>query len=376
MKSHYLFQGLLTSILLIPLLQQLLKPVPVYKLQGFYEVHTAPQLKFGTWFEKDFQIDFENYMNQNFGFRNILVRVRNQIDWDFFKKANASGVLVGKEDFLFARGYLNSYKGRDFVGDSVIESTVNRLNDIAGFFKKIRTPFLIVIAPGKGWYYPEHFPESFDKLDNQVTNYEIYLRELDDKNIHFIDFNAHFLSLKDSLDHLAFPKTGIHWSNFSSALALDSILRYSKDSFDLDVPVYKITKTDQFSNRMQKGDKDLENMMNTLIRLKNNPMIYPEFVTENGDEKPKLLMISDSFFHTMEHHTKHVFNYEFWYYYDKYWEKDPINSGSLSELEDYYQTFDLVVLMCTEAGLKTFPWGFLADMEEIPPMAKQTSVRF
>ncbi len=75
-------------------------------------------------------------MNQNSGFRNILVRLRNQLDWDLFRKPNATGVFVGKDDYSFARGYLNSYKGRDYIGDSLIGQNVSGFNDISNFFQK------------------------------------------------------------------------------------------------------------------------------------------------------------------------------------------------------------------------------------------------
>ncbi len=100
-------------------------------------------------------------------------------------------------------------------------------------------------------------------------------------------------------------------------------------------------------------------MMNLLVRLSNNPVIYPLFESNQSGKKPKLLMIPDSFYHTMEHHAKNIFDYEFWYYYDKYWKTNPFKLGTLEELVAYYQTFDLVVLMCTEVSLDVFPWEFL-----------------
>ena len=119
-KNYWLILLVILS-LVVPTFQQVFKLVKVYELSGVYEKFEAPTLNLEQWNNKGFQDQFEKHYNQNFGFRPIFVRARNELDWRIFKEINAWKVLAGKDDFLFERGYLYSYNGEDFVGDSAME---------------------------------------------------------------------------------------------------------------------------------------------------------------------------------------------------------------------------------------------------------------
>ncbi len=348
-------------VLLIPTVQQIFAPFTIYDVNGIYEKFEKPDLKLAALLDKSFQEQFEKHYHQNFGFRNIFVRTRNEVDWRVFNQINASKVLAGKDDYLYERGYLYSYLGTDYVGDSAMQVKVKRLKSTSQYFADRGVPFLIVIAPGKGWYYPDKLPKPFLGRNRNKTNYEGLVTGFQIENVPFIDFNKEFLNLKDSLGVLIYPKTGIHWSSFGAALAFDSIVSYARKKFDINIPQYEIQGINELKTTITKGDNDLEKLMNLLVKMDNFKMIYPDYKVDPSANKPSVLAIGDSFFYAIERYAVKAFDLDYFYYYKL--DKTKLDDNFTTDFDVWIGRYDMIVLLGTEAGIHSFPWGFLDDMD-------------
>ncbi len=347
--------------LLVPTIQQAFKPVLIDDLNGIYEIFEKPELRISSLIDKSFQDQFEKHYNQNFGFRNIFVKVRNELDWRIFKKINASKVLAGKDDYLFERDYLYSYSGSNYIGDSAMHVKAQRLKSAARYFTDRSLPFLIVIAPGKGWYYPDHMPEPFVSRPQGKTNYDGLMDEFDQVGLNYIDFNKEFLNLKDSLGVLIYPKTGIHWSSYGASLAFDSIISYSEKHFNLQIPEHEVDGIDVLKTTITKGDNDLEKLMNLLIKMDNFKMIYPDYKVDKSVDKPKVLAIGDSFFYAIQKYAVKLFDLDYYYYYKL--DKTMLDDSFTTDIDVWIDRYDMIILLATEAGIHSFPWGLLDDMD-------------
>ena len=76
------------------------------------------------------QKKFSNYLNENFGFRNVFVRLNNELNFRLYDEINAKNVILGKDDYLFEENYILTYKGKDFIGSQQIEEKVNKLKEL------------------------------------------------------------------------------------------------------------------------------------------------------------------------------------------------------------------------------------------------------
>ncbi|NOR86933.1 MAG: hypothetical protein GQ527_04940 [Bacteroidales bacterium] len=362
-KINKILLWLIVGMLILPLLQYYTSVVFVKPLHGSYIKHQEPEFSIKGWFNNDFQKKFDSYYNQNFGFRSELVRLHNQLEYSLYNKVNANDVVVGKDNYLYEKHYIISYQGGDFIGRDSIYSRVEKIQTIYRELQKHQTELLVVIAPGKGWFYPEFIPDSMlSKRD--TTNYEIYLEALNEAEIPLIDFNDLFLQMKDTSSIVIYPKTGIHWSQGIIPFVADSIFKKIESLINRDLPHIYWERTANVS-RADKQDADIEKGLNLLLPLKVPPMNYPKITFEKFDQKskPKAITIADSFWWQLFNLgvSKKVFDQgKFWYYYKQIYPDSfdkPLMVQDIDAKEDLYQT-DIVVLMATETNLYKFPYGF------------------
>src|SRR5690554_2202053 len=98
----------------------MLTPLKVKPLKGAVEKSELPELNCNTWFDGSFQESLEKFVNDNIGFRPWFVRIHNQIQYSFFDKAHAHGVINGKDNYLYELNYIKAYNGQDFLGHTKI----------------------------------------------------------------------------------------------------------------------------------------------------------------------------------------------------------------------------------------------------------------
>ena len=169
-----------------------------------------PKFKIEDWSSSYYQTNYEKNLEENFGFRNDLVRLNNQLDYWFFKKSNAANMVVGKNDFLYLQGYLDEYKGYNFIGKDAIKFKLQNLSKAQQFLKAHNVDLITVLAPGKASYYPEYFDRFNANRKQKTTNYNQIISNYEKYGINLIDFNKWFVQMKDTSSSKLFPKQGIH----------------------------------------------------------------------------------------------------------------------------------------------------------------------
>ena len=200
------------ATLFLPLIQTKLNIFELSPLKGDVRYPAQAQFSISDWFSSKYQEEKETYLNSMFGFRSTCVRVNNQIAYSFFKKANANGVIIGKDNYLYEESYLNSYNGSDFLGQDSINHTLNRLKYLTDTLKKLNKQLIVVFAAGKASFYPEYIPDSYLKSNVDNTNYKALSIGAKNIGLNVIDFNAWFVKNKSISKYPLYPKHGIHWS--------------------------------------------------------------------------------------------------------------------------------------------------------------------
>jgi len=328
------------------------------------------KLTIDSWFSGKFQESFSNYTNDNLGLFPLFVRIRNQIDYSFFKIAHTGLVIAGKEDFLYEKRYIDSYFGKDYIGDSLLSIKTEKLKALQDSLEIRGKSFLVCIAPGKGSYFPEYIP--YEEEQGKQNSIEI-IKKFREKEINHIDFLPWFLEMKDSLGYLLYPKYGIHWSYYGSTLAVDSIGKKLSDLGEWSLPKLKITSREH-SAKMRYFDKDIAQAMNLLIDLDYPPMIYPthEWVGEKKDKK-SLLVVGDSFAWDLVLRSRigtECFDSLQFLYYNNYVfnEKETDGVSTLPrhiDLEEYLDFFDAVLLVSNEPNTIHLGYYFIEDALDI-----------
>lgn len=371
-KTKYFLFGLILTLLVLPTIEQFTSLFHVKPLNGDFVLVEKPSFSWTGWLSGIYQTKFDKYLEDHIGFRNFFVRLNNQVEFSLFRKANAEGVVVGKDRQLYESDYIRAYTGKDFIGTKTIDKKMRRLKFLQEYLKKEKNINLILVfEPSKARFYPECIPDRFLNDSIKISNYECFTQKAGELGITFIDFNNYFRQIKDTSKYLLYPKYGIHWSIYGMSLVADSLIRFMEDLRGIDMPDMNI-KNIELSDELRYTDYDVGKTLNLLWQLPHPKMAYPEFSFEKNDQKtrPHVLAVADSYYWNIFNTRlpKNLFaNEAFWYfnakvypdfYLEEKWVKD-------IDLKSEIEKQDIILLMITERFLFKYDWGFIDNVYEL-----------
>ena len=276
-------------------------------LNGVFESTPMPKLTFESYRTANYQAQTEDYLRENFGFREPLIRSYNQLLYDFFRTTYNEEVVVGKDHWFYYIQHVNEYYGTEMYRwyKSTDEACANfdrealRMWKLRSILKEYGIEFLMFMAPDKGFLYPEHLP--YRKHDTTTVNArEYYSAKFDEYSFPYIEMTRWFLELKeaDTLPYSLMPQGGAHW-DFSSVLAADSLFRFMGSLNGQRLPEMKIGPLHESSEQIKFGDRDLENTINLSHVLTHDydKLLDAEvtIVRDSATIWPKVLFVGNSF---------------------------------------------------------------------------------
>ncbi|MFA6806351.1 MAG: hypothetical protein WCR29_02935 [Bacteroidales bacterium] len=372
-KIKYILFIQVVLIMLIPLVQRLFSIVKEKELMGYFEKTSKPELNKENWFEVKYQTDIEKYTKENIGFRKFFIRSHSQVNYSCFNTTNAGGIYVGKDKYLYEDGYMKNYLGLNYLGEDTIKNYVNHLSVVRDSLKALGVDIVVVIAPGKGSFYPEYFPKEFADIKPTTTNFQILDRELKQKKINYIDFNSWMIALKGKTKYRLFPSTGVHWSEYASYLAIDSITNYFEKQYSIKLPHIKI-KSVEVTDKMYFKDDDAEKLMNLFFNIPDQPMPKIETMVDSVNaDKLKVVVMGDSYYYSLSRLglDKYVFNdSEFWYYFNEVHRFDTKDfkqtyKGLVRDYKDVKSEilkYNVIMIVMTEGTLHFTPRLFFEEL--------------
>ncbi len=374
---------ILFSVLLVALTLPALQVFyPVFEekpLNGVFIEQELPNFNTDNWFNFEFQHKIDKYLDQNFGFRPSFIRLFNQLQYSIFSSTQAAGVVIGKDNYLFENWYISAYTGSRFVGEDLINAKVEKLAQIKDTLEKYNTKLIIVLAPGKGHYYPEYIPDYYDQKFDK-TNYQYYKESLNKTSIEVFDANNWFTNMKDTINYPLFTKTGTHWSDYGATLAADSLLKMIEKELQYRIPHFYWNEI-EFSNNPRNADNDLEKLMNLYFKIEQPLMAYPLCYNDTNKtdfQKLDAIVIADSFFWQFFNGPfAWSFNdIKYWYYFGSVF---PDNYSSKTTTDDIdiieqLKSRELLIIMASTANLYEFGSGFIEEMDSLMNIEKRLSL--
>lgn len=354
-------------VLIAPLLQSGFKVFKGGALKG--AIIPVPDVEFTLkgWFDGSYQHGKEEYLNEHFGFRNDLVRLHNQINFSLFKIASVRDAVVGKEDYLFERKYIEEYYGRNFIGDSAIDRRIFMIQRIADTLNSLNKKLIVVMAPSKARFFPEYIPDS---LRGPIVpgNYEKYAEGFSRTGIVTMDCNKYFANLRDTCSYPLFARYGIHWSLYGASFVRDSLLTLIGRVTNKSLPRWD--KQFYVSPTPLDTDNDLGDAMNLIVKVKPGPLAYPTYtLPETVQPVPvRLISVGDSFYWTMTSLKIHeaLVDDQFWYYNSEVWPpRFGANNNRLTyadlNIKDEIYNNEVFLLICSEINISNIGFSFVDD---------------
>ncbi|MBA3971855.1 MAG: hypothetical protein H0X46_06860 [Bacteroidetes bacterium] len=346
----------------------------VRDLKGTFVKFEKPELTADNWVKGKYQEQFLKYHEQNLALHPLLIRLRNQIGYSFYKEMNTEGIVEGKENTLYDHGYITTYLGNDFVGDSVVNKKVEMLGYVQAELKKRNIDLVFVMAPSKPAVLPEYIPKRYDLTKKTKSNYDAFTSAFEKHNINHLNITKFFLKRKGIERYPLFTKCGIHWSGYGATLAADTTFKYIENLRQIDLPDYYDAGGEK-TPVPRDTDNDLGELSNLLYDIPSAEMYYPKMVFKNdaSKTKPNLLIIGDSFTWTWIGFYGFIPNLfsdktAFWYYnHEIGWSKS-LNNGTLTkdlDLKKEVLSRDVIMIINTEPSLKNAGMFFIEQMYEL-----------
>lgn len=352
-------------ILLLPMIQSNFGLMNIYPLAGDDNPEKDTTFSIRNYFSGVYQQKLNNHLASGFGFRSLLIRFHNQVDFWLFNKVNAQGVIAGKDQYLFETTYINAQLGKDFIGQDSINKRLAQLSMISDKLKVLNKQLILVIAPSKPSFYREYLPDVYAGSTTK-NNYTCLAKGIKTTTLNCIDFSAHFNRLKHTSRYPLYPKHGNHWSTYGAYLAADSILKFIEWQRKADLPDLSVKSIAM--EQPKNDDKDIEYGINLLFKLKSFDLAYPEVVIDTaGKTKPRVLVIGDSFYWGLYHlGINRCFQQsQFWYYNQAVY---PVTANKQVMVKDLnfnkeIAKYDVILLLSTESNSHNLGWGFIESAE-------------
>ena len=363
MKKSGLKYFLAAVFLLALWAPSLQKGLNIFKGGELHGAYVAPQdipFTLKDWFNGTYSENKEAYLKGSFGFQGDVIRLYNQLNFDFFNIASTENVVVGKQGYIYEQRYIDSYYGTDFVGEKNIRDKAGALKQLQDTLQQHGIFLFMVFAPGKGTFYPEYIPDNKQKAKHR-TNYQACIDACRDMNINYIDFEKYFLAIKDTSRYRLYTRGGTHWSYYGDVLAFDSIMRYVKQKTTFKLPRFKmdtiVTKT-----KPQFRDNDAADAMNLIYASKRDTLAYPQFSATDTASNLNFMVVGDSYFWQMQiWMTPLIFkDCSFWYYFIRiYSNHRPLIEGTDAhrQLKNILLQQNIICIMETDAALSDFGFG-------------------
>jgi hypothetical protein len=362
--------GFMLLVLSLPGINLLWPIIKSGELEGAVVLAQDTSFTTASWLEGSYQHQKEKFLNDNIGFRVDLVRINNQLDYSLFRKVHAADIVIGKDNQLFEKGYIESYYGEKYIGDEKIAALMHKLRFIQDSMNRAGKAIVLAFAPSKARYYPECFPENMVRPWTPKSNYLALKSASEAAGINAIDFNGWYLTQKATTLHPLFSKMGIHWTHWGADHVADSLNHRLEQLLHIDMPDIEFGET--ICTTEPRGENDVERGLNIIWPIMSESLCYNQLsFHEENKTKPSVIIIGDSFFWSIlgdniPQRTYRTFN--FWNYFSEVWDEN--NQPGHGKMRRIWETdwkakvaqSDAIVLFYTEVNLARYADEFIDEM--------------
>lgn len=248
--------------------------------------------------------DCGEYFADHIALRNQMIFADAKIQTELFSESNVSGVIYGKNDWLYYSSTLDDYLGRAPMSERELFNLSHNISIIEKYLAERKIDFVFTVPPNKNTLYGENMPYYYNsELDFQhnAIRLEAYLTE---QKISYISL----FDLFEEQDEVLYLMRDSHWNMKGACLAYNSIMDSlniaHKDYSDVQPTVERTTNGDL--NKMLysfygEPEKNYSYNLSQNYVYKNEVKSVEDgwIITENKDGNGTLLMFRDSFADTL-----------------------------------------------------------------------------
>jgi alginate O-acetyltransferase complex protein AlgJ len=245
----------------------------------------------------------DGYFSDHFPFKNKFIAQSNWLFKGVFHETNAnSQVLWGKNEWLFYNATINDEKGINeafgykALTTSELQKIKRNVQTIKKWCEGNDIHFELLICPNKHSIYPEYLPDSYQNQGpksqlNQIVTYDPSILNLIKK-------------LRDSkkTNKELYYRYDTHWNQYGAYLAVKEIVHRLQKKYPFIKPFEA-----EISQVKKYREMDLANMigLNGFFQTSDLQLAFSKVPAQRI---PHLMIVHDSFFHSMEPSLEKIFN--------------------------------------------------------------------
>lgn len=222
--SKNIFIIIFILMLFIPLFCTNLKKDAISEIEN-RNLTNFPELYVGG-INKGYITDFENWFNDNVGFRELLFKINSKIQYNVFNNSSIEKVIVGRKGWLFYTGSNNieiatgEYPN---FGEEELKDICQKQIGIQKRLAEQDIEYVLFLPPSKVSIYPEYLRGNFAVTQTPADILADYLEEHSD--IKVIRIKPALLEEKENADNnLLFFKTDSHWNAYGCYIGYNAIV--------------------------------------------------------------------------------------------------------------------------------------------------------
>lgn len=298
--------GLTSLLCFAPMAQQNLKLFKFTRLYGYKEPTPKPVFDYGQYKCGNYQKGAEQYLQENFGFCEPLIRMYNQSVYDLFKTTSNRNVAIERDGWLYLTEYIHQYFGTIEKESELSYSQVRdnlatqakSLYKVNAILNEYGVHVLSFTLPTKSYVYPEHL--RWHPLGDTTFNAAVFWeQQLASYGVPHINMTPWFQQMQDTCSFDLFYSKDCHWAS-GATLAVDSILRYMERLGGQPLTRLRIGAPYPVDTVPDK-EIDLEKLLNLARPLPHEPLYeFPiSYVTDENTRFPTVWFVGTSFYWRM-----------------------------------------------------------------------------
>ena len=200
-----------------PLLDQLVRPAAARDSRHEFRAPAPqPRLVLEASALQAFPRQFEDWYQDTFGLRDMLLRWHNVLRWYVLSTSPSPRIVLGKQGWIFsrARSALEDHRGALPMHIGELERWRVFLERRRDWLSERGAAFVFVIPPNKNQVYPELVPERFAPIGpTRLDQLTAYLRQHSDLNV--LDLRPALLEERrnDREEDWTYYPLGTHWTD-------------------------------------------------------------------------------------------------------------------------------------------------------------------
>jgi hypothetical protein len=200
---------------------------PLFQMRGVTAPHPFPDFSFECFRNKEYQRNFESWLNYKLPANVLPAKTFNSIYYRVFKKtySHANHIIIGKNNFLYEKGYVISYVKNDYPDNAAIDGLAADLLTLQESLGRRGKRFLLVITPSKANMTPRNIPDRYFIFNEKLQERDIYaltVGKFRESGVHAVDcYEA--LASRAAGEAFFYPG-GIHWNDYARKISIDAVL--------------------------------------------------------------------------------------------------------------------------------------------------------